>query len=163
MTIQTSLTKLLGIKYPIIQGAFGLPGTGTSEIAVPVSKAGALGILTTIAYKDTDIFRADLQKAKSLTDKPLAVNFSIIEKMGLGLGFHAPYLDIALEEGIKIGFTSAHDGSSIGIRIKNAGGIWIHKCATLKHAVSIAQKGADAVVLVVVKVQAIKVRNNTQH
>jgi len=89
-----------------------------------------------------------LQKAKSLTDKPLAVNFSIIEKMGLGLGFHAPYLDIALEEGIKIGFTSAHDGSSIGIRIKNAGGIWIHKCATLKHAVSIAQKGADAVVLV---------------
>ncbi len=71
MTIRTRLTTLLDIQYPIIQGAFGLPGTGTAQIAVPVSEADALRMLTTIAYKDTDTFRTDVQKAKSLTNKPL--------------------------------------------------------------------------------------------
>jgi len=77
MTFQTRLTELLGIEHPIIQGAFGLSGTGTSEIAAPVIEAGSLGIITTIAFKEPEAFRADLQKTKSLTDKPLAVNYSI--------------------------------------------------------------------------------------
>ena len=77
MASSTRTTKLLGIRYPIIQGAFGLPGVGTAKIAVPVSEVGALGMLTTIACKDPGIFQEDLQKAKSLTDKPLAVNYSI--------------------------------------------------------------------------------------
>ncbi len=148
MTFSTRITKLLGIRYPIIQGAFGLPGVGTAKIAVPVSEAGALGMLTTIAYKDPVIFQADLQKAKSLTDKPLAVNYSILEKWGAGISFHEPYLKIALDEGIHIGFTSAHDGSPIGEILKQTGGIWVHKCVTLRHAASIALKGADAVVIV---------------
>jgi NAD(P)H-dependent flavin oxidoreductase YrpB (nitropropane dioxygenase family) len=68
--------------------------------------------------------------------------------MGKGVEFHEPFLKIALDEGIKIHFTSAYDGSPLGKTIKEAGRIWIHKCATLKHGISIARKGIDALVLV---------------
>ena len=45
MKFDNALTRMTGIQYPIIQGAFGLRGTGTSSIAVPTSEAGGLGIL----------------------------------------------------------------------------------------------------------------------
>ncbi len=148
MIIDNVLTRMLGIKYPIIQGAFGWPQTGTSEIAVPVSEAGALGILTSICYKDPDAFQEDVRKAKSKTDKPFAVNFTLWKERGFDKEFHKEYIKIALDEGVKIVFTSAHDGSNIGKMFQETGGVWIHKCATIRHAVSIAEKGADAVVIV---------------
>lgn len=46
MKFDNVITRKLGIKYPIIQGAIGWKGAGSSSIAVPVSEAGALGILT---------------------------------------------------------------------------------------------------------------------
>lgn len=57
-------------------------------------------------------------------------------------------MKITLQEGIKTIFTSAYDGSYIGGIFKDAGCNWIHKCATIRHAISIAEKGADAVVIV---------------
>jgi len=79
MRFDNILTSMLGIQYPIIQGAFGPKGMGTSRIAVPVSEAGALGILTSISYQEPDAFQQDLQDAKKRTDKPLAVNFSLFK------------------------------------------------------------------------------------
>jgi NADH:quinone reductase (non-electrogenic) len=146
--IENELTLLLGIKYPIIQGAMGLPNTGTSRIAVPVSEAGGLGMLTTVAYKNPEIFRKDLRKARAATDKPIAVNFTLFKEKGFWYDFHEAYLRIALDEGVRIAFTSAYDGSPIGKIFKESGGVWIHKCATIRHAVSIVQKGPDAVVIV---------------
>jgi len=148
MRFDNVLTKMLGVKYPIIQGAFGWPGTGTSKIAVPVLKAGAQGILTTICYKNPDEFQEDIKIAKAATDKPLAVNFTIMKGSKYDNEYHKDYVKIALNEGIKTAFTSAYDGSYIGKQFKDAGCNWIHKCATIKHAVSIAKKGADAVVIV---------------
>jgi NADH:quinone reductase (non-electrogenic) len=146
--IENELTKLLGIKYPIIQGAMGLPNTGTSRIAVPVSEAGGLGMLTTVAYKNPNDFQADLKRARDSTDKPIAVNFTLFKKKGFWFEYHDAYLRIALDEGVRIAFTSAHDGTPIGKIFKDAGGVWIHKSATIRHAVSIAPKGPDAVVIV---------------
>ena len=148
MKFDNILTRMLGVKYPIIQGAFGWPGTGTSKIAVPVSEAGALGILTTICYKNPDEFQEDVRNAKAATDKPIAVNFTIMKGSEYDNDYHKDYIKITLDEGIKTIFTSAYDGSYIGKIFKGAGGNWIHKCATIKHAVSIAGKGADAVVIV---------------
>ena len=148
MKFENRLTRLLGVKYPIIQGAFGWPGTGGSEIAVPVSEAGGLGIMTTICYKSPQLFEKDLQLAKSLTDKPFGVNFSIIKGTCYDSDFHKDYVEVALQEGIKTIFTSASNGSQIGHIFQEAGCHWIHKCATIKHAVSAADKGADAVVIV---------------
>ncbi len=148
MQFNNKLTRMLGIKYPIIQGAFGLPGTGTSQIAIPVLEAGCQGILTTICYKNPEEFQKDLQKVKQTTSKPVAVNFTIMKGTKYDNEYHKEFVKIALDEGIKTAFTSAYDGSYIGNIFKEAGCNWIHKCATIKHAVSIEQKGADAVVIV---------------
>ncbi|MDY6970171.1 MAG: nitronate monooxygenase [Spirochaetota bacterium] len=148
MRFENNLTKMLGVKYPIIQGAFGWKGTGTSKIAVPVSEAGGLGILTTICYENPDEFQEDIRRAKKLTDKPFAVNFTIMKGTQYDNDYHKDYVKITLDEGIKTVFTSAYDGSQIGKIFQEAGSNWIHKCATIKHAVSIANKGADAVVIV---------------
>ena len=52
MKWKTRITEMLGIRYPIIQGAYA--GFGTSKIAVPVSEAGGLGIITAGALKTPD-------------------------------------------------------------------------------------------------------------
>ena len=148
MRFDNPLTRMLGVKYPIIQGAFGTKGSGTSSIAVPVSEAGGLGILTTISYADPDEFQEDVRKAKAATDKPFAVNFTLFKDTKYDNAYHEEYVKIALKEGVRIVFTSAYDGSIIGRRCQKEGCRWIHKCATLEHAVSIARKGADAVVIV---------------
>jgi NAD(P)H-dependent flavin oxidoreductase YrpB (nitropropane dioxygenase family) len=148
MRFDNELTRMLGVKYPIIQGAFGWKGTGSSKIAVPVSEAGGLGILTTISYKDPDEFQEDVRHAKAMTDKPFAVNFTLMKDTKYDNDYHKDYIKITLDEGIKTIFTSAYDGSYIGKIFKDAGCNWIHKCATIRHAVSIAGKGADAVVIV---------------
>jgi nitronate monooxygenase len=148
MRFENDLTRMLGVKYPIIQGAFGWKGTGSSKIAVPVSEAGGLGILTTISYKDPDEFQEDIRHAKAMTNKPFAVNFTLMKDTKYNNDYHEDYIKITLDEGIKTIFTSAYDGSYIGKNFKDAGCNWIHKCATIRHAVSIAEKGVDAVVIV---------------
>jgi len=148
MRFDNVLTRMLGVRYPIIQGAYGWPGTGTSAIAAAVSEAGGLGILTTICYKNPDQFAEDVKQAKAATDKPFAVNFTLMKDTKFTNDWHEEYIRITLDEGIRTVFTSAYDGSVIGRRFKDAGCNWIHKCATIEHAVSIAKKGADAVVLV---------------
>lgn len=148
MKFDNALTRMTGTKYPIIQGAFGNPGTGTSSIAVPAAEAGCLGILTTISYRSPDTFQEDVRNAKAMTDKPIAVNFSFMPNTKYEKDWHREYIKITLEENIKTIFTSGYDGSSIGKIFKDAGCNWIHKCATIRHAVSIAGKGADAVVIV---------------
>jgi NAD(P)H-dependent flavin oxidoreductase YrpB (nitropropane dioxygenase family) len=148
MKFDNVLTRMLGVKYPIIQGAFGWPGTGTSQIAAPVSEAGALGILTTICYKNPEAFAEDVKRAKSMTDKPFAVNFTLMKDTKFDNTYHEEFVKITMEEGIRTVFTSAYDGSNIGRRFKEKGCNWIHKCATIEHAVSIAKKGPDAVVIV---------------
>jgi NAD(P)H-dependent flavin oxidoreductase YrpB (nitropropane dioxygenase family) len=148
MKFDNVLTRMLGVKYPIIQGAFGWPGTGTSQIAAPVSEAGGLGILTTICYKNPEAFAEDVKRAKSMTDKPFAVNFTLMKDTKFDNAYHEEFVKITMEEGIRTVFTSAYNGSIIGHRFKERGCNWIHKCATIEHAVSIAQKGVDAVVIV---------------
>ena len=148
MTFQNNLTKMLGVKYPIIQGAFGWKGTGTSSIAVPVSEAGGLGILTTICYEDPDEFQEDLKKVKTLTHKPVAVNFTLMKDTKYNNAYHEEFIKMTLNEGVRTIFTSAYEGKEIGQRFKAEGVNWIHKCATIRHAVSAAGKGADAIVIV---------------
>jgi nitronate monooxygenase len=141
---ENELTGMLGVRYPIIQGAFG--HVGTSSLAVPVSEAGGLGIITSISYPTPEEFRQDLQRARDMTDNPFAVNFTLW-KGKIENEYHEGYIEVALEEGIETIFTSGYDGSTIGRIFKDAGRNWIHKCATIRHGIAMAEKGADAVVL----------------
>jgi len=141
MNWKTRVTKILGSKYPIIQGAFG--GFGTSAIAAPVSQAGGFGIITASACRTPQGLRDDIRKARSLTDKPFGVNLSI------GL---CPSIDemreVAIEERVPVIFTAAYRADDHVKRIHEAGLKWVHKVVTVKHALAAEQQGADAVVIV---------------
>lgn len=141
MEWKTKITEMFGIKYPIIQGAYG--GFGTSEIAAPVSAAGGLGIITAGALKTPEGLREDIQKAKSITDNPIGVNLTV------GM---CPHIDgmreVAIEEGISVVETAAFKGEEHGKRLQDAGVKWIHKVATVKHALIAEAQGVDAVVIV---------------
>ena len=148
MKFDNVLTRMLGVKYPIIQGAFGVKGMGSSSIAVPVAEAGGLGILTSISYAEPDEFQQDIREVKKRTEKPFAVNFTLFKDRNMLDEYHEEYVQVALKEGVPTVFTSAYDGSRIGQRFKAEGCNWIHKCATIEHALSTAKKGVDAIVIV---------------
>ncbi len=148
MKFDNVLTRMLGVKYPIIQGAFGVKGMGSSSIAVPVAEAGGLGILTSISYAEPDEFQQDIREVKKRTEKPFAVNFTLLKDRNMLDEYHEEYVQVALKEGVPTVFTSAYDGSRIGQRFKAEGCNWIHKCATIEHALSTAKKGVDAIVIV---------------
>jgi NAD(P)H-dependent flavin oxidoreductase YrpB (nitropropane dioxygenase family) len=141
MEWNTRVTEMLGIKYPIIQGSYG--GFGTSAIAAPVSEAGGLGIITAGALKTPEMLREDIRKARSMTDKPVCVNLTV------GMCPHIDEMrEVAIEESIPVVETSAFQATDHGKRLKEAGVKWIHKVATVKHAIVAEKQGADAVVIV---------------
>ena len=141
MNWKNRVTDILGSKYPIIQGAFA--GFGTSALAAPVSDAGGFGIITAGALRTPEELREDIKRARSMTDKPFGVNLSV------GL---CPQIDemreVAIEERVPVVFTAAYRGDDHGRRVQEAGLKWVHKVATVHHALAAERQGADAVVLV---------------
>lgn len=75
--MMSSITELLNIKYPIIQG--GLQYISRSPLVSAVSNAGGLGVLTT-GGMDKEELREQIQEVKKQTDKPFAVNLTLIQK-----------------------------------------------------------------------------------
>ncbi len=141
MRMNNRVTRLLGCQYPIVLGA--MQGIGRSTIAAPVSEAGGLGIITAHCFREPAQLREDIRRARAMTDKPIGVNFSIgfvnqIDAM----------LEVALSEGIRVIETSVFRAGEYGTRAKDAGAKWIHKAATVDHAVAAERDGADAVVIV---------------
>ena len=73
--MQTEVTRLLGIEYPIIQG--GMAWVAQYHLAAGVSEAGGLGLIGA-ASAPTDWVRDQVRKAKELTDKPFGVNIMLM-------------------------------------------------------------------------------------
>jgi NAD(P)H-dependent flavin oxidoreductase YrpB (nitropropane dioxygenase family) len=141
MNWKNRVTDILGSDYPIIQGAFA--GFGTSALAAPVSDAGGFGIITAGALRTPEKLRDDIKRARSMTDKPFGINLSVglcpqIDEMR----------DVAIEERVPVIFTAVYRAEDHGRRIHEAGLKWVHKVATIHHALAAERQGADAVVLV---------------
>ena len=138
---KTKITEMLRIQYPIIQGAFG--SFGTSSLAGPVSEAGGLGMITATALHTPDGLREDIHRARSITDKPFGVNLTMAG---------SPHIDemreVVIEEGVPVVETAAYRADVHGKRLQEHGVKWIHKVATVKHALAAEQQGADAVIIV---------------
>jgi nitronate monooxygenase len=153
MIWKTKITEMLGIKYPIIMGAFG--GWGKSEFASSFSNAGGLGIIAALNSPDIDDFKQDLRKMKELTNNPFGVNLSLPHqsltnniKDDKTKIRYIEYVESALKEDCIIFTTSGYKASFIGKRVHEAGGYWIHKCVLVKHAISAEKEGADGVTIV---------------
>jgi nitronate monooxygenase len=139
---KTWLTERVGIKYPIIAGA--LHRIGTSALAAPFSEAGGLGNIVAGSFDTPEELTADIRKAREMTDKPIAVNISL----GGACANPAEMRDAAIDQKVDCIFTSVYNAEEHGKVIKAAGIPWIHKIATMKHALAAEQQGADAVIIV---------------
>jgi nitronate monooxygenase len=145
MEWKTRITEMCGCRYPIIQGAFA--GFGKSTLAAPVSEAGGFGIITAHALGSAKKLRQDIQNGKMITDNPFGVNFTILPSL-FPEEYYEKMVEVVIDEGIKTVFTSAYKAKKIGDRVHEAGLNWIHKVATMKHALAAEKHGADAVVIV---------------
>lgn len=90
--MKTRVTEILGIDFPIIQG--GLAYLAYAELAAAVSNAGGLGQITAATLRTPDRLREEIQKIRTLTDKPFAVNFAIAQHDGN----YVELLEVAIEE-----------------------------------------------------------------
>ena len=141
------------LQYPIIMGAFAI--IGRAEFTAAFSEAGGLGILTALNLGTSEAFQVEINKMKRLTNKPYGVNFTVWPpQMRSATGrdrteeSYFDFLDIALDAGVRVFTTSAYKAAKLGKKIHDAGGVWFHKCATVKHAISAEKAGADAVTIV---------------
>ena len=140
---KTRVCDLLGIEYPIVQG--GMTWIANAELAAAVSNAGGLGIISPNAGmapdgNPVDNLRIQIQKAKSLTDKPFGVNLPLQDPMA------KEEIDVAIEEKIPVVTTSAGNPATYTQYLKDAGIKVLHLVASVRHATGAERRGVDAVI-----------------
>jgi NADH:quinone reductase (non-electrogenic) len=139
--MKTQVTELLGIKYPIVQG--GMQWVGTAELASAVSNAGGLGILTALTQPTPDDLRREIERCRTMTDKPFGVNVTILP--AIKPPPYAEYIDAIIESGIKIVETAGNSPRDFIGRFKESGIKVLHKCTAVRHALSAERHGVDIV------------------
>jgi len=134
---ENRVCKLLGIEHPIVQA--GMVWNAGAKLAAAAANAGCLGLIGAGSMRP-DLFREQIRKARTLTQRPFGVNLPLI------YDHIEACLDIALEEGIRIFFTSAGSPKRIVARLKQEGRISVHVVAHPDLARKCEQAGCDAVV-----------------
>src|SRR5882757_904263 len=141
LSLRTRITQLLGIRYPIIQG--GMQWVGRAELAAAVSNAGGLGILTALTQPTPDALRQEIERCRSMTAKPFAVNLTILPSVNPPP--YAEYRQAIIDSGIKIVETAGHNPQQHVASFKEHGITVIHKCTAVRHALSAERMGVDAI------------------
>lgn len=141
MKLKTRITELLGIEYPIVQG--GMMWVGRAELASAVSNAGGLGILTALTQPSPDALRAEIERCRSMTDKPFGVNLTILPSVNPPP--YAEYRKAIIESGVKIVETAGHNPQEHVEDFKSHGITVLHKCTAVRHALSAERMGADII------------------
>ncbi len=137
MNIENRITKLLNIKYPIVQA--GMVWTSGWRLASAVSNSGGLGLIGSGSMK-AELLREHIQKCKAATKNPFGVNITLLREDV------AELVKVTIEEGVKIVFSSAgHPGKFID-EFKKNGITVIHVVPALKFALKAESVGCDAVV-----------------
>lgn len=131
------ITQLFNIQYPVIQA--GMIWASGYKLASAVSNAGGLGIIGAGSMYP-EVLREHIQKCKKATDKPFAVNVPMlypnIEEI----------MNIIVEEGVKIVFTSAGNPKTWTGWLKEKGITVVHVVSSVKFALKSQEAGVDAVV-----------------
>jgi NAD(P)H-dependent flavin oxidoreductase YrpB (nitropropane dioxygenase family) len=170
MPFQTRITELLGIEHPIIMG--GMTGVGTPELAAAVSNAGGLGMIAIHNAGSPEEGRKWIRRLKQLlrsssssssssstpdnhthnhthnhTKPPFGVNLTILPSMGHTPPPYMEYAQVIIDEGVPIVETAGSNPQKFVTLFQKAGIITIHKCVTIRHALSAERYGVDIISL----------------
>ncbi len=142
--LSTRVTELLGIRHPILGGA--MQWLSRAELVAAVSNAGGLGILSALTFPTGVELREEIRKVRGLTSDPFAVNITLLPtSRPVNV---EEYIDVALEEGVKIIETAGRSPEPYMKRLRDGGAKLIHKVARLRDARTAERLGVDAVTIV---------------
>ena len=135
----TAVCDLLGIRYPILQGA--MQGGGGVDLVVAMAEAGGLGVLPTFGDTEANL-RRDIAQVQQRTGLPFGVNIT-----PMGKGFTENRARACIELGVPIVTTGRADpGERVVRMLKEAGIIVVSVVPTVEHARRMEAEGADAIV-----------------
>jgi len=126
---------------------------GYANMCAAVSNAGGLGTISALTQGSPENLRAEIRKTKDMTSKPFAVNFTVLPSMMTPN--YEEIVKVAIEEDIRIVQTAGRgpdsikfpNGESLLSMFKKAGMIVIHKCMSVRHALSAEKSGVDCISL----------------
>jgi enoyl-[acyl-carrier protein] reductase II len=136
---ETKITKILGIKHPIIMS--GMTYVSLPKLVAAVSNAGGLGIYATSDQTADDV-RENIRLIKSLTVKPFGANLPLL------LPGADKLLQVLVDEKVPVVNYSLGKASDVAPAVHKYGGIVIGSVTYLKHAISAERGGADAVIVI---------------
>lgn len=135
--MQTRVTELFGIQYPIVQA--GMIWCSGWELTSAVSNAGGLGLLGSGSMYP-DVLRHHIRKTKAATAKPFGVNLPLLYPQ------ISDHIQIILEEGVKIVFSSAGNPKTYTPVFRENGIKVVHVVSSARFAMKAQEAGCDAVV-----------------
>src|SRR2546426_7383190 len=136
--IDTRVSRLLGVRYPIVQAPMGW--IARAQLASAVSNAGALGIIET-SSGELDAVRGEIGKMRALTDRPFGVNIAQVFVRDPSI------VEFVIEQGVRFVTTSAGDPTKYTRALKSAGLTVFHVGPTLRAAQKAVDAGVDGVVV----------------
>jgi NADH:quinone reductase (non-electrogenic) len=142
--LETRITRLFGIKYPILCG--GMFWVGRAELIAAVGNAGGLGFLTAATYPTLEELRDDIHKARDLTDKPIGLNINLFASVR-----PQPieeWVELTIAERIPVVETSGRSPQGIIEPLHAAGVKIMHKVPGVKYALTAERLGVDAICVV---------------
>lgn len=142
MNWETRVTKLLNIEYPIIQG--GLAYLAYADLAAAVSNAGGLGQITAMSLPSPEALCAEIEKVRTLTDKPFGVNFAIGQH---GKGYEK-MVEVAKEMNVPVVTMTGGNPAPIFDILQDSDCKKLVLVAARRQAQKAEQLGADAVMVV---------------
>jgi NAD(P)H-dependent flavin oxidoreductase YrpB (nitropropane dioxygenase family) len=141
MALRTRFTEVFGIEHPIVQG--GMQGVGRAVLASAVSNAGGLGILTGLTQPTPQALRDEIAVCRGMTRRPFGVNLTVFPTINPPP--YAEYAQAIIDGGIDIVETAGPKAMDLWPMLKAAGIRIIHKCTSVRHALSAEKKGVDAI------------------
>ena len=144
--LKTRITKLFGIRFPIIVGT--MAHLTNSNLVGAISEAGALGVLASFNYNTKTGFRKAIREVRQITNNPFAVNLNMFpSKKKVN---NTDYIDVILDEGVPIVETSGHKAPEKEWidRLKRHDVKVIHKCVGVRYAKKAEALGVDAITVV---------------
>ncbi|MEU7065920.1 nitronate monooxygenase [Streptomyces sp. NPDC046161] len=136
--MDTALTALVGVRYPIVQTGMGW--VAGPRLVSAAANAGALGILAS-ATMTLEQLRAAVREVKSRTDAPFGVN------LRADAGDAAERARLIIDEGVRVASFALAPSRELIVRLKDAGVVVIPSVGARRHAEKVAAWGADAVIV----------------
>ena len=140
--LKTRFTDMFGVEHPIAQG--GMQWVGTAELVSAVANAGALGFLTALTQPDPRALADEIARCRTMTDRPFGVNLTVFP--AINAPDYNGYAQVIIDSGVKIVETAGTPAVTEQWAMFKAAGIKIiHKCTSVRHALSAERKGIDAI------------------